>query len=295
MALIALTGATGFVGSHIAAALREAGYAVRGVVRNPARGAWLRARGVSLVQADLTDRDSLTAAFAGADAVVSNAALGSWSGTLPDYERVNVGGMANLLDAMDEAGAARLVHISTVAVYWTRLWRRMGEDSVLYGLRRRWLNPSDLTTDWRYALTKSRAEALMWERAADRATALRPGPVYGSRDPKLTRRYLAALDRRVALAPTVGVPQVHAGDVGAAVVGALRNPNTAGRAYNLAGPPVSLLSIMRTLRQIAGRGPWLVPIPLPVWVAYDTRAAARDLGFQARPLEAGLREAMATA
>ncbi len=291
--LIALTGATGFVGSHIAAALREAGVAVRAVVRAPERGAWLAAQGVELVQADLQDPAALIDALAGVDAVVSNAAMGSWSGPLERLEAVNVGGMANVLAAMRRRGVSRLVHISTAAVYHTRLCVRMAEDATPYGQKRRWLNPSDLTTDWRYALTKSRAEALLWEAGDGLAvTALRPGPVYGSRDPKLTARYLATHRRSVALAATLGVPHVHAGDVGAAVLAALQRPQSIGRAYNISGPPVSPLTVLRTLTELVGRGPLLVPVPVPLWVAYDTTAAAADLHFAPRSLRAGLAEVL---
>ena len=73
---IALTGATGFLGSHIALALRGAGAAVCGVVRSPEKGAWLNQHhNVELAQADLAEPASLRKAFTHCDAVVANAAL----------------------------------------------------------------------------------------------------------------------------------------------------------------------------------------------------------------------------
>jgi uncharacterized protein YbjT (DUF2867 family) len=86
---------------------------------------------------------------------------------------------------------------------------------------------------------------------------------------------------------------VHAGDVAAAVAGALSNPASVGRAYNLAGPPRTLPLLLGELRRLSGRGPLVMPVPVPLWVGYDTAAAERDLGFRSRPLEEGLREVLA--
>ncbi|MEO1268790.1 MAG: NAD-dependent epimerase/dehydratase family protein [Myxococcota bacterium] len=70
-------------------------------------------------------------------------------------------------------------------------------------------------------------------------TTLRPGPVYGERDPKLTERPLTGLDRRIAVLPTAGIPLVHARDVADAAVHALDRPESIGQPYSLAGPPSS--------------------------------------------------------
>lgn len=295
-ATVAVTGATGFVGSHIALTLAERGARVVAVVRSPERGAWLAERGVSLVYGDLTERASLEAAFAGADAVVSNAALGSRQGEMADFERVNCEGIADLFDATAAAGVKRVVHISTVAVYRTRLYRAMDESTRGYDTDKRRFNWNDATTDWRYSRTKTLAERIAWERSERHGlalTCLRPGPVYGSRDHKATADLVASLRRKVRFAPTVGVPWVHAGDVALACANALDNGASIGRSYNLAGPPVSLWRFLRQMKRELGGGAALIPVPVPVWVRFDTSAAARDLGFTSRPLDEGLAEALA--
>lgn len=292
---VAVTGATGFVGSHIALALAARGARVIGVVRTPAKGRWMEAHGVRCVPGDLTDRASLERALSGVDVVVSNAALGSNQGDMADFERVNCDGIANLFDAVHAARVARVVHISTVAVYRTRLYRAMDEDTRPYDTAKRRFNWNDLTTDWRYSRTKTLAEQIAWQRAEQHGlalTCLRPGPVYGSRDPKATAELVRSLGRKVRVAPTVGVPWVHAGDVAEATCGALLNEVSVGRSYNLAGPPVSLWRVLRAMKRELGRGGWLLPVPVPVWVRFDTTAAARDLGFTPRPIEAGIAEAM---
>jgi len=299
---VVVTGATGFVGSHIALALEAAGAEVVGAVRSPDKGQWLVHRNVSLVKADLTDKASLVAAFAGADAVVSNAALGSNQGDMADFERVNCQGVSDLMGAASEAGVKRLVHVSSVAVYRTRLYAAMDEATRGYPTDKRRFNWSDTTTDWRYARTKALSEQIAWDKAkthGQELTTLRPGPVYGSRDPKATRQLVEGLVGKLfKAAPTVGVPWVHAGEVADAAVQALLNPGSIGKPYNLAGPPISMWTFLSIMRKIlvellpAERIARLWPVPVPVWVRFDTAAAQRDLGFVSRPIEEGLREAL---
>lgn len=69
-------------------------------------------------------------------------------------------------------------------------------------------------------------------------------------------------------------------------------PEAAGRAYYIAGPPESPLQILRQLRQLSGRGPLLIPVPIPIRVRYDTRLAAEMLGFSCRSLCDGLLEVL---
>lgn len=289
---IAITGATGFLGSHLVDAFRDRGIPVRAVVRRPQAAARLRETGCEVARADVLDQDALTEAFAGCRAVIANAALGSNQGDLDAMQRVNVQGVENTLRACSVAGVRRVGLVSSVAVYRSRLWRPMAEDAPPTPTDRRRFAWRDLTTDWRYSLTKSRGEALAWRLAGEldlELTALRPGPVYGPRDPKLSARLLQALERSVVFLPTVGLPLVHARDVADAMVAALDEPRSVGRAYNLAGPPVSLARLVGTLGRVAGTGPRVLPIPVPAWVAFDCRRAEAELGFSPRPLEQGLR------
>ncbi len=263
------------------------------VVRTPERALWLAKRGAEVKQADLTSRTALRAAFDGAQVVVSNAALGSNQGDMNEMERVNRQGIENVMRAAGDAGVEHVVHVSTVAVYRTRLRHRMDEASTSYDTERRRLNLSDITTDWKYARTKTLGERLAWrlsEELGVRLTVVRPGPVYGSRDPKLTARWLASMSKRVVLAPLVGVPLVHAGDVARAITRSIDQPSASGAAFNLAGPPVTPFRALSALKRELGFGPKLIPVATPFWVAYDTSKAARELGFVSRSIEHGMRE-----
>ncbi len=297
---IGVTGATGFLGSHLARVLSNRGAQVVGIVRTPARGEWLtESHDITFRKADLRDRASLHAGFDGLDAIVNNATLtmttlaksgGDWEAFM-DAERQ---GTSNVIEAALQAGVPRLVHISTVAVYRLRgLYGQVREDHP----RRDPGGSFDLghlVTRPEYAAGKALSEELVWsamERGL-RPTVLRPGPVYGSRDPKLTQRYLKAMERRIRVVPTIRLPHVHAGDVAIAAAGALHNDASEGQAYNVTGAPVSLIEVARTLRRLRGGGPWLLPLPVPLRMGWDNSAAERDLGVRFRSLSDGLQEVL---
>jgi len=187
----------------------------------------------------------------------------------------------------------RVVLISSTAVLRTRFNVLLAVGDEPYGPARRPFALGDLTTDWRYALTKCAGEDRAWALARELGVALvalRPGPIYGSGDTRFTARLLRAHRRPVTVAPTVGVPLVHAGDVARTVSVAVTHPEAAGQPWLLAGPPVAYAHVLGRLRELRGAGAVVVPLPLPLRVAYDTRPAEAILGFRARPLDEGLRE-----
>ena len=285
--MIAVTGATGFVGQHICRALLAAGHPVRAVVRSPEKAALVLPPQIDVQQADLLQPDALELALSGASAVVSNAALGSWAGPLEYYERVNVGGIRHLLTATQAAGIERLVHVSTLGVHHTRLHHWHSEDSPRIDPSTRQWSPRDLTTDWRYTATKARAEDLV-QHSSLQSTILRPGPLFGPADTRLTARWWAARTRPVVLAPTLRVPLLSAADVASAVVAALSRSESIGKSYVLAGPPTGIHTVHRTWNRLAGTGPVVVPVPVPGFIGVHTSRAARDLGFAPRSLEDAL-------
>ena len=106
-----LTGATGFVGGHVARELVKAGCSVTALARPTASRAGLDDLDIDWREGDITDRDSVTAAMpAGVDGVFHVAASTSiWSRQNEMQRRVNVDGTRNVLDAAIAAGAKRLV------------------------------------------------------------------------------------------------------------------------------------------------------------------------------------------
>ena len=111
---VLVTGATGFIGPHVAHALRTRDVAVRALVRDPARAARLNAWGVELARGDVTDPGSLRAACAGAEAVIHLVAI--IAGRPADFERVMAEGTRNLVAAAQAAGVGRFVLASALGL-----------------------------------------------------------------------------------------------------------------------------------------------------------------------------------
>ena len=181
-----VTGATGFIGGALAAALRDHGDDVRGLVRDPDRARGVAPDGVELVTGDVTDPASLRAAVAGVDRVFHTAGLvGDWLDPRA-ARRVNVEGTRNLLAAADAAGVGRFVHMSSLSVLGTRHHHGTDETGA-YGY-------GDPYTD-----TKVDSERVVREfrSLSDMETVcLRPGFVYGPGDRQVVPGLLDALRRR---------------------------------------------------------------------------------------------------
>ncbi len=117
-----MTGAAGFIGSHIASVLQEAGHEVRGLDSlTPAVHNGRPADcDLDLIVGDVRDPAAVDQALAGMDAVCHQAAmvgLGVDLSDLPLYSDVNVTGTAVLLEAMGRHGIGRLVFASSMVVY----------------------------------------------------------------------------------------------------------------------------------------------------------------------------------
>lgn len=295
--LVAVTGATGFLGRHITRQLLAAGATVRAVVRSPHKAEDLKAQGVLIAKADLAEPEALRAAFEGADSVVHNAALAiRHQAPWEDFERANVTGTENAMQAIIDAGVRRAVAISTIAVYKLALGTPHAEDTPYTDMASAKAAPRRWLSNWRYGMSKAAGERRAWELAEQHGlslTTLRPGPVYGSGDHKATVAYKKLASIPVLVLPDIRVPQVHAADVAQAVCGALANPESGGRAYNVTGESVTLSRLVRAAREALGIGGLLLPIPAgrQTGLFCDDSAAERDLGFVSRSIEAGLNEA----
>ena len=116
-----VTGATGFVGLHVARCLRARGHAVRVLARNPEKAARLfAAQSVEIAIADMTDARAVRAALAGCDSLVHAAAAVSLDPR--DAERVlreNVGAARAAIDGARATGVARIVYVSSLAAIWS--------------------------------------------------------------------------------------------------------------------------------------------------------------------------------
>lgn len=152
--IIAVTGATGFVGQHVAKRLQAEGFEVRLLVRKPEAAMWLD--GFEVVKGALEDRDSLKWLTAGAHAVVHCAgAIKARRGN--EFDLVNYDGTKRVAEMAKKAGVKRFIHLSSLAAR---------EPALSY-----------------YAASKRRGEAALREAGIDTiATILRPPAIYGPGD-----------------------------------------------------------------------------------------------------------------
>lgn len=194
---VAITGATGFAGQHMVAALLERGHLVRALVRDPARAALPAA--VEVVPGSLADTASLARLLAGADAAVHLAAALTALGS-DGYFHVNAGGTQALADAALNARLSRFVHVSSLAAREPQLSA--------------------------YAASKRAAEEIVsGNMTALNAVIVRPPAVYGPGD-RGTLPLIRELTRPVAAIP--GLPQarfslLHGRDLARLLVRALEN------------------------------------------------------------------------
>jgi nucleoside-diphosphate-sugar epimerase len=257
-----ITGATGFIGSHLAEACVQRGWPVRALVRPGADTAFLANLGVQLVTGDLAEADSVRQAVAGVEVVLHSAAkVGDW-GPVEPYRAVNVEGLRSLLDACRTAPLRRFVHLSTLGVYSAR--HHYGTDET---------EPLPEQHMDGYTQTKVEAERLALRYHKEfglPVVVLRPGFVYGPRDRTVLPKLIDNLQKRKMRYIGSGrqaMNCIYIGNLVEAVFLAVDRPAAIGQIYNLTdGEAVSKRRFITALHTGVGvRGP--APIPVPLWIA----------------------------
>ena len=229
-----VTGATGLVGSHVVERLQRDGWRVRALVRDAARADWLQRTGAGVAVGDTLDASTLPAAMTGCDVVFHTAAAVTPDGGWEAFRRPNVEGTRNVVDAVVAAGA-RLVHVSSVAVYGSR-----GRYAATGGRTSEETPLAPLGEHSYYARSKRESEQLVLGAHAEGrlwATAVRPDVIYGERDRQFVPRVARLL--RFGVAPVIGgghttLAVVHAANVADGMVRAASHDAAGGRPYNLA-------------------------------------------------------------
>jgi nucleoside-diphosphate-sugar epimerase len=169
-----ITGATGFLGGHIAEACAQRGHTLRVIARPTSDITLLQKLDAAVCRGDLDDPRLVRQALEDVDIVVHCAAkLGDW-GPVDAYRRVNVDCLRVLLDACKGHALTRFVHISSLGVYAFR--HHFGTDES---------EPLPTRHHDGYSQSKVEAEQLAFRYYKDfgvPVVVLRPGFVYGPRD-----------------------------------------------------------------------------------------------------------------
>lgn len=267
---VLVTGATGFVGSHLVEALRRRGDEVTALVRSLKKAEALRPLAVRVIQGDLDDIVALSKAVEGQDVIYHVAGVIS-ARSEAEFMASNRGGTRNLVEATKVSGARpRFILVSSMAAGGPSPRGRplKGEEP-----------PKPVT---RYGRSKLAAERVV--EASDLSwTIVRPPMVYGPRDREVLKVFRLA---RLGLGPVFGdgtqeLSAVHGADLAAALIAAATTTRTIHNIYYACHPEVfTSTHFVRSIAGAMGKPVAVIRVPLSVGrgVLAVTQTAARITG-----------------
>lgn len=317
---IFVTGATGFVGYHVARALAAEGADLRLLVRKTSNLKNLEGIAGETFTGDLAQPESLRAGLAGCDAVVHVAA--DYRLWIPDPEamyRANVDGTRELLRLAREAGVKRVVYTSSVATMHFFTDGRVSDEETPVSL-------ADMVGHYKRSKFLAEQEALRAAELGQQVVILNPTTPIGPHDVKPTptgRIFVDFLKRKFPAYVDTGLNLVDVAEVARAHVLALTQ-GTPGRRYILGGENLTLKQILDKMSAMTGIPSPKVEIPFAIAATYaffeewitgrirgkEPRAtleevrmgrkkmfassarAERELGFRVKPVDAAMRAAI---
>ncbi len=238
--MIAVTGGTGFIGSHVTRAALAGGRRVRVLARDPQGAQTLLKLGAELAQADIHDPESLEAAFRGTEVVIHLVGIIQEKGR-NTFDAVHHRGAVHVVEAAKAAGVRRLIHMSALGT-------RPGARSEYH--RTKWLGEEAV-----------RQSGLDW-------TIHRPSIVYGKGDGFTTQ--FVSLIRKSPVLPVPGdgrnrMQPVWVGDVVSCFLQSLDRAATHGQTYELGGPRAYTMDeILDHLLRALGKRRLKLHVPLSV-------------------------------
>lgn len=306
-----VTGASGFLGWHVASVLIAKGFAVRAMARRPGS---IQDLDAEIVAGDLCDPDSLLAAVAGCSAVFHVAAdYRLWVRRPEEMYRANVDGARALLKAAEAAGVERFVYTSTVGCIGFIKDGVADEQSPV--------SLADMTGHYKRSKFLAEQEALKAARGGFPVVIVNPTAPVGAHDVKPTptgQTIVDFLKGRLPAFVDTGLNVVDAADVALGHWLAFEKGRP-GERYILGGENLTLEQILQELAAITGRKapsvrlPWLAAllagaastawaelsgspprVPLDavrmarkkMWVSHEK--ARRELGYNPAPARTGL-------
>ncbi len=315
-----VTGASGFIGSAVVRALLQAGHAVRVLLRARSDRRNIEGLPVSVATGDLIDRASLERAVEGCEALFHVAAdYRIWVPNPDDIYRVNVTGTRDLMLAAGAAGVKRVVYTSSVATLGLNGDHSPSNEDTPVTL-------AEMIGHYKRSkyLAEQEVHKLVQE-AGLPAVIVNPSAPVGPRDIKPTptgRLVLDAAKGRMPAYVDTGLNVVHVDDVGAGHVLAFERGRV-GQRYILGARNMTLIDILQAIARISGRRPPRLRVPanviLPfayvseIWARltgaeprisvdgvrlarkymfFSIDKARRELGFDPRPVEEALHDAI---
>ena len=242
--LIAIIGASGFVGRYTVSALAKRGHRIRACMRKPHLAPFLKPMGdvgqIALMQTNIRDETSVAAAVQDADAVINLVGILAESGS-QRFMALQADGAAMVAEQAAQAGIKQLIHVSAIG--------------------------ADAGSGAAYARTKADGENRV-SAAFPEATVIRPSIVFGPEDQFFNR--FAIMAQISPLMPLIcghtRFQPVYVGDLAAAIASLIDRDEEAAALYELGGPQTysfrELLDFI--MEQIRVDRPYL---PIPTWAA----------------------------
>ena len=242
--MIAVTGAAGFLGSHLVKRLVALRRPVRAIVRSAAstrQEGRLAGLDLEVVEGDVTRVETLPRALSGASAVVHTVAV-AVEKRRGDYETVNFQGTVNVVEAAKSSGTRRFINVSQLGA------------------------SPDLP--YRFLASKGKAQGYVAASSLD-WTGLRPSVIWGPED-EFANTFARLAPLSPLVYPIVGDGQsrfqpIWVEDVVTCLIRCLDDAATIGKEYELGGPEVLTLEEIerRTLEAVGARRAF-VRVPLPM-------------------------------
>lgn len=252
---VLVTGGTSLLGGAVARRLHDRGDEVTVFQRRPS--------GMDMAErlGDVGDREAVAAVTRGVDAVVHLAAKVAATGSWEEFERVNVQGTENVVEAAKATGVVRFVHVSSPSVAHS--------GTSLVGAAAEPANP--VTARGHYATSKAQGELLALAATSDRmrVVAIRPHLVWGPGDTQLVGRIVErARTGRLAIVGTGAalIDTTYIDNAADAVVAAVdRAPELGGRPLVVSnGQPRPVAELLTRIATAAGLPPPRIKVPAPV-------------------------------
>lgn len=260
-----VTGATGFVGWHVARLLIEKGRRVRALVRKNA----VPELDLETVQGDLRDRESLDRAAAGCGDVFHVAAdYRLWAANPAELYESNVDGTVNLLNAAREAGCDRVVYTSTIGC--------IGLDGPSAGTEGSVTSLAAMHGAYKRSKYMAELKAIEFAQSGYPVMIVNPTAPVGDRDFKPTPTGKIIVDYLKGLMPAfvdTGMNLVDVRDVAAGHLLALEQGRP-GERYILGAENLTLQSIFQRLEKVSGRLAPSTKIPYAVAFAAGVASTA---------------------
>jgi dihydroflavonol-4-reductase len=315
-----LTGATGFIGSHVAHELSRRGAVLRILVRPSSRLENLRGLAAETVTGDLLQVDALRNAIAGCDAVMHVAAdYRLWVTDPQTMRATNVTGTRELLRTARETHVRRVVYTSSVATMGFFSDGRIADETTPVSL-------ANMVGHYKQSKYLAEQEAVAAARDGQEVIILNPTTPVGSNDIKPTptgRIVVDFLNRKFPAYMDTGLNLVDVSEVAKTHVDALE-AGRSGERYILGGENLTLKQILDKMSAITGlpsptmRVPHAVAMIFAVWdqtitgklrgrepratveavrmgkkkMFVSSAKAERELGFRVVPVYAALRAAI---